>query len=140
MKSIEEIKMVISKIGGKEIIDASITDENTVLFNVMLADKQTNFLLILNESEKIAIINLVYTFKQGYQNLGLDFYEILENSNRNLIMGYLNLLEDNGVKRISYKSTYAGDLTNFLGNNSFENFLLVSIDMVGISIDTLGVN
>jgi hypothetical protein len=140
MKCIEEIKMVISKIGGKEIIDASITDENTVLFNVMLADKQTNFLLILNESEKIAIINLVYTFKQGYQNLGLDFYEILENSNRNLIMGYLNLLEDNGVKRISYKSTYAGDLTNFLGNNSFENFLLVSIDMVGISIDTLGVN
>ena len=140
MKCIEEIKMVISKIGGKEIIDASITDQNTVLFNVMLADKQTNFLLILNESEKIAIINLVYTFKQGYQNLGLDFYEILENSNRNLIMGYLNLLEDNGVKRISYKSTYAGDLTNFLGNNSFENFLLVSIDMVGISIDTLGVN
>ena len=55
-------------------------------------------------------------------------------------MGYLNLLEDNGVKRISYKSTYVGDLTNFLGNNSFENFLLVSIDMVGISIDTLGVN
>lgn len=140
MKCIEEIKMVISKIGGKEIIDASITDQNTVLFNVMLADKQTNFLLILNESEKIAIINLVYTFKQGYQNPGLDFYEILENSNRNLIMGYLNLLEDNGVKRISYKSTYAGDLTNFLGNNSFENFLLVSIDMVGISIDTLGVN
>jgi hypothetical protein len=140
MKCIEEIKMVISKIGGKEIIDASITEENTVLFSVMLADKQTNFLLILNESEKIAIINLVYTFKQGYQNLGLDFYEILENSNRNLIMGYLNLLEDNGVKRISYKSTYAGDLTNFLGNNSFENFLLVSIDMVGISIDTLGVN
>ena len=140
MKCIEEIKMVISKIGGKEMIDASITDQNTVLFNVILADKQTNFLLILNESEKIAIINLVYTFKQGYQNLGLDFYEILENSNRNLIMGYLNLLEDNGVKRISYKSTYAGDLTNFLGNNSFENFLLVSIDMVGISIDTLGVN
>ena len=140
MKCIEEIKMVISKIGGKEMIDASITDQNTVLFNVILADKQTNFLLILNELEKIAIINLVYTFKQGYQNLGLDFYEILENSNRNLIMGYLNLLEDNGVKRISYKSTYAGDLTNFLGNNSFENFLLVSIDMVGISIDTLGVN
>jgi hypothetical protein len=140
MKCIEEIKMVISKIGGKEIKDASITDENMVLFSTMLKDNDMNFLLILNESEKIAIINLVYTFKQGYQNLGLDFYEILENSNRNLIMGYLNLLEDNGVKRISYKSTYAGDLTNFLGNNSFENFLLVSIDMVGISIDTLGVN
>ena len=37
MKCIEEIKMVISKIGGKEIIDASITDENTVLFNVMIS-------------------------------------------------------------------------------------------------------
>jgi hypothetical protein len=140
MKCIEEIKMVISKIGGKEIKDASITDENMVLFSIMLKDNDIKFLLILNESEKMAIINLVYTFKQGYQNPGLDFYEILENANFNLIMGYLNLLEDNGVKRISYKSTYAGDLTNFLGNNSFENFLLVSIDMVGISIDTLGVN
>ena len=103
MKCIEEIKMVISKIGGNEIKDASITDENMVLFSTMLKDIDVNFLLILNESEKIAIINLVYTFKQGYQNLGVDFYEILENSNRNLIMGYLNLLVDNGVKRISYK-------------------------------------
>lgn len=135
MKYIDEIKAIIDNSGAKDI--SFMNDDEMFIFKIDIQDDARTIMLFVNESNQMVVVNLIFTFKQGYEKPGLDFYEIIEKLNNNLIIGNLHFLEENSIKYISYKSTYVGDANNFSGNNSFENFLSVSYDMIGMNIDSL---
>jgi hypothetical protein len=133
-----EIKSIFEKLGAKDIGSSNAKDISSMLFTIDIEDAPRTLLILLNESNNKVVLNLIFTFKQGYQNPGLDFYEILEKLNNNIILGNLHFLEEKSIKYISYKATYIGDKSNFIGNNSFEYFLSVCIDIIGLNIVNFG--
>jgi hypothetical protein len=71
----------------------------------------------------------LHAYDKLYENMEVDFYEVINKLNENCIHGYLGFLKEEKTQ-IAYKSSYIGDIANLEGNKSFEYFFQVSFDMV----------
>jgi hypothetical protein len=125
----QQIIELIEKVGGEGI--SILQDEKEIVFTFKktTSNQEYTFLLFcVNEGDMI-VINLIHAYNSLYENMGVDFYEVINKLNGNCIHGYLGFLKEEKTQ-IAYKSSYIGDGANLTGNKSFEYFFQVSFDMV----------
>ena len=126
----KNILSVIEKVGGK--VQFSLIEENSdnvISFSKNIDGKEFAFILIFAVEQDMLIINLLHAYQTQYENMGVDFYGVINKLNETCIHGYLGFLKEEKTQ-IAYKSSYIGDGANLTGNKSFEYFFHMSFDMV----------
>jgi hypothetical protein len=126
----KEISSIIEKVGGK--VQFSLVEENNenvISFSKTVDGNEFTFILIFAKEHDMLVINLLHAFQTQYENMGVDFYGVINKLNETCIQGYLGFIKGEKTQ-IAYKASYIGDVANLTGNKSFEYFFQVSFDMV----------
>lgn len=133
------IKIILSETDAQEIKEVKENDFQAFSFIQIIEGKKEEFVIIFaTEDDQMVIMNLYWHHNQFYKDLGLDFYTIINKLNTNIILGNIQISEENSFHKLVFKSSYVGDCEDFQANKSFLYFLKVSFDMVGMVKDQLG--
>ena len=125
----QQIIHLIEQVGGKGASIVQDADETIFTFNKSISNREYTFLLFCVKEESMIVVNLIHAYNSLYENMEVDFYEVINKLNGTCIHGYLGFLKEEKTQ-IAYKSSYIGDAGNLEGNKSFEYFFQVSFDMV----------
>jgi hypothetical protein len=133
------IQNILSQTDAQEIKEVWENDFQVFSFIKVIEGKKEEFVILFAlENDQMVIMNLYWYHNQFYKDLGIDFYNIINKLNTNIILGSIQISEENSFNKLVFKSSYVGDCKNFQSNNSFLFFLKVSFDMVGMVKDQLG--
>lgn len=125
----DAIIKVLEKVGGEGVTVVQEAGETIITFKKTISAKEFTFLLFCVQEEEMLVVNLLHAYSSLYENMEVDFYEVINKLNGNCIHGYLGFLKEEKTQ-IAYKASYIGDVANLTGNKSFEYFFQVSFDMV----------
>jgi len=128
---LSEIRQCLESIGALEVTVKEDKDMVMILSMFTIRHKPTGIFLMVSEVGGQALFQLFTTFDQAFEKPGADFYEVLDKLNTKLALGHVQVREQEGDWRITYRSNFVGDPDALFANHCFRNYISFSVDMVG---------
>jgi len=126
-----EIRQCLESIGALQVTVQEDKDTVMILSLFNIRHKPTGIFLTVSEVGGQALFQLFTTFDQAFEKPGADFYEVLDKLNTKLALGHVQVREQEGDWRITYRSNFVGDPDALFANHCFRNYISFSVDMVG---------
>lgn len=132
-----EIKSTFEQLGAQQVVVHQDKDKTMFVSMFPIRGKQTGIIMIVSELGTQLFCKLFSTFEQAFNKPETPFYEVIAKLNSNLVVGFLQIQEQDDDHRLVYHSNHVADPDALLANRSFRNFISFSVDMVGIVADEL---
>jgi|GEM_PF-1685697 hypothetical protein len=130
---IENIKSLVGQVGGANVHEQIIDDQEIIAFQITSNGKPLNVALFHRgyEEQNQLMLQLFASFAPIYDEPGADFYQVLERFNLNSIIGHIFFSHEEEIHRISYKSNCVLDIKDPAHTVNIKIFLETSILMMG---------
>lgn len=129
---IAEIKSTFEQLGAKQVAVHQEADKTMFVVMFTIREEETGVIMIVSELGTQLFCKLFSTFEQAFNKPETPFYEVIDRLNAKLVIGFLQIQEQEDDYRLVYHSNYVADPDALLANRSFRNFISFSVDMIGI--------
>jgi hypothetical protein len=133
----QEIKSTLEQLGAQQVAVHQEADKTMFVAMFTIQGAQTGVILIVSELGTQLFCKLFSTFEQAFNKPETPFYEVIDKLNEKLVIGFLQVQEQEGDYRLVYHSNHVADPEALLANRSFRNFISFSVDMVGVVANEL---
>jgi hypothetical protein len=133
----QEIKSTLEQLGAQQVAVHQESDKTMFVAMFTIQGAQTGVILIVSELGTQLFCKLFSTFEQAFNKPETPFYEVIDKLNAKLVIGFLQVQEQDGDYRLVYHSNHVADPDALLANRSFRNFISFSVDMVGVVANEL---
>jgi hypothetical protein len=133
----QEIKSTLEQLGAQQVAVHQESDKTMFVAMFTIQGAQTGVILIVSELGTQLFCKLFSTFEQAFNKPETPFYEVIDKLNAKLVIGFLQVQEQEGDYRLVYHSNHVADPDALLTNRSFRNFISFSVDMVGVVANEL---
>jgi hypothetical protein len=138
MSYTKHIESYLKEIGGENIHNTNVQNQELIAFNYTINSKEFNVAIFHSLIEDRIILQIFTSLPNAYTTPDLEFYKILEKLNINSMIGCLIFTQKEEDYFISYKSNFIGDKT-LEKNRDVELFITTSIQMISVNDSELNI-